>query len=79
VSSNSYDRHLGLAHHGGCTPLGLGFRPGRLATVFALLVYAPVLLGLPVLLAVGLVFVLVPGGFMIVFGALYYASAWVMG
>jgi hypothetical protein len=43
--------------------------------VFALLVYAPLLLCLPALLVVGLVFVAVPGGFIVVLGAVYYVLA----
>jgi hypothetical protein len=44
-----------------------------------MLVYVPVLLCLPVLLLVGLVFVVVPGGFIIVLGAFYYAAVGVAG
>ena len=42
--------------------------------MFALLVYVPCLLCLPALLVVGLVFVVVPRGFIVVLIALYYAS-----
>jgi hypothetical protein len=41
--------------------------------VFLILAYTPVLLCLPLLLVVGLVFVVVPGGFIVVLGGLYYA------
>jgi hypothetical protein len=51
----------------------LDFRSDRVANVFAILAYAPILLCLPVLLLVGLVFVVIPGGFIIVLGGLYYA------
>jgi hypothetical protein len=44
-----------------------------------MLVYVPVLLCLPVLLLVGVVFVVVPGGFIIVLGAFYYAAVGVGG
>jgi hypothetical protein len=47
--------------------------------VFAFLVYAPFLLCLPALLVVGLVFVVVPGGFIVVLSALYYASVGFIG
>jgi hypothetical protein len=40
--------------------------------VFVILAYAPLLLCLPVLLVVGLVFVVVPGGFIVVLVGLYY-------
>ena len=40
-----------------------------------ILVYSPVLLCLPILAVVGIVFVVVPGGFIIVLGGLYWASA----
>ena len=43
--------------------------------MFVILVYAPILLCLPVLLLVGLVFFVVPGGFIIVLAGLYYAAA----
>jgi membrane protein implicated in regulation of membrane protease activity len=43
--------------------------------MFAILAYAPILLCLPVLLVVGLVFVVIPGGFIVVLGGLYYAAA----
>jgi hypothetical protein len=39
-----------------------------------ILVYAPSLLFLPVLLLVGVVFVVVPGGFIVVLGGLYFAA-----
>lgn len=44
-----------------------------------ILVYAPVLLFLPVSLLAGVVFVVVPGGFILVLGALYYALTTVAG
>jgi hypothetical protein len=47
--------------------------------VFVILVYAPILLCLPVLLLAGVVFVVVPGGFIIVLGGLYYAAMWLAG
>jgi hypothetical protein len=53
--------------------LVLHFRSDRLANVFVILAYAPILLCLPVLLTVGIVFVVIPGGFIIVLGGLYYA------
>lgn len=53
--------------------LVLHFGSDRLANVFAILAYAPILLCLPVLLVVGVVFVVIPGGFIIVLGGLYYA------
>jgi hypothetical protein len=52
----------------------LDVRSDRLANVFVILVYAPFLLLLPVLLLGGVVFVVVPGGFIIVLGALSYAA-----
>ena len=72
--SDRHGRHLGPAHSP-CTEVCLEFRRGRLANVFALLVYAPLLLCLPALLVVGLVFVVVPGGFIVVLGAVYYVLA----
>lgn len=50
----------------------------RLANVFVIFVYAPILLCLPVLL-VGLMLVCIPGGFIIVLGGLYYAFVWFTG
>jgi hypothetical protein len=47
--------------------------------VFARLVYASFLLCLPALLVVGLVFVVVPGGFIVALSALYYASVGFIG
>jgi hypothetical protein len=44
--------------------------------VFVILIYAPTLLCLPVLLVVGLVFVVIPGGFIVVLGGLYYQARW---
>jgi hypothetical protein len=44
-----------------------------------ILVYAPVLLCLPILVVGGIVFVVVPGGFIIVLGSLYWASAELIG
>ena len=52
--------------------LVLHFRPDRLANMFLILFYVPILLCLPVLL-VGLMLVCIPGGFIIVLGGLYYA------
>ena len=42
--------------------------------MFVIVAYAPILLLLPVLLLVGVVFVVVPGGFIIVLAGLYYAA-----
>jgi hypothetical protein len=56
----------------------LHFRSDRLANVFGILFYAPILLCLPVLLVVG-VFVCIPGGFIVVLGGLYYALVWLTG
>jgi hypothetical protein len=53
----------------------LHLRSDRLANVFVILIYAPILLCLPVLLLVGVVFVVVPGGFIVVLAGLYYAAA----
>jgi hypothetical protein len=47
--------------------------------VWLILVYSPVLLCLPILVVVGIVFVVVPGGFIIVLGGLYWASAEFIG
>ncbi|MFL5865193.1 MAG: hypothetical protein ACJ780_31245 [Solirubrobacteraceae bacterium] len=47
--------------------------------MFIILVYAPFLLCLPVLLLAGVVFVVVPGGFIVVLGGLYYAAMWFGG
>ena len=44
-----------------------------------LILYAPFLLFLPIALVAGLLFVVVPGGFMIVLGAAYYLSVGFMG
>jgi hypothetical protein len=52
----------------------LDLRSERVANVFAILAYAPFLLFLPVLLVLGLVFVVVPGGFIVVLGGFYYAA-----
>jgi hypothetical protein len=43
--------------------------------VFLIVAYAPILLCLPVLLLIGVVFVVVPGGFIVVLAGLYYAAA----
>ena len=43
--------------------------------MFLILAYAPILLCLPVLLLIGVVFVVVPGGFIVVLAGLYYAAA----
>jgi hypothetical protein len=59
--------------------LVLHFRSDRLANVFLILAYAPILLCLPVLLIVGLVFVVIPGGFIVVLGGLYYAFVGLTG
>lgn len=56
----------------------LHFRSDRLANVFGILFYAPILLCLPVLLVVG-VLVCIPGGFIVVLGGLYYALTWLTG
>ena len=47
--------------------------------MFVIVAYAPFLLLLPVLLLVGVVFVVVPGGFIIVLGAFYYAATGLAG
>jgi hypothetical protein len=47
--------------------------------VFVILVYAPILLCLPLLLVVGLVFMVIPGGFIVVLGGFYYALVWLTG
>lgn len=47
--------------------------------MFVILAYARLLLCRPVLLLVGIVFVVVPDGFIIVLGALYYAATWFAG
>jgi hypothetical protein len=62
-------------HLGTCSVLVLHFRSDRLANVFGILFYTPILLCLPVLLLVG-VLVCIPGGFILVLGGLYYALAW---
>ena len=54
------------------------FRSDRLANVFGILFYTPILLCLPVLLAIA-VFVCIPGGFIVVLGGLYYALVWLTG
>ena len=64
---------------GRCSVVAPHFWWDRLANVFIILVYAPFLLFLPVLLVAGLVFVVVPGGFIVVLGGLYYAAAGVVG
>ena len=46
--------------------------------MFGILFYAPILLCLPVLLVAGIL-VCIPGGFIIVLGALYYALTWFTG
>jgi hypothetical protein len=43
--------------------------------VFLIVAYAPILLCLPLLLLIGVVFVVIPGGFIIVLAGLYYAAA----
>jgi membrane protein implicated in regulation of membrane protease activity len=50
-------------------------RLDRVATVFAILAYAPLLLCLPVLLLIGVVFVVVPGGCIVVLAGFYYLAA----
>lgn len=47
--------------------------------MFIILVYAPILLLLPVLLLAGVVFVVVPGGFIVVLGGLYYVAVALTG
>jgi hypothetical protein len=47
--------------------------------VFIILAYAPILLWLPVLLLAGVVFVVVPGGFIVVLGGLYYMAVALTG
>lgn len=59
-------------HLGRCWVLVLHFQSDRLENVFGILFYAPILLCLPLLLVVA-VFVCIPGGFIVVLGALYYA------
>src|SRR5437763_15812072 len=44
----------------------------RVAEMWIIFIYTPALLCLPALLLVGVVFVVIPGGFIIVLGALYY-------
>jgi hypothetical protein len=56
----------------------LHLRSDRLANVFGILFYTPILLCLPVLLAIA-VFVCIPGGFIVVLGGLYYALVWLTG
>jgi hypothetical protein len=51
------------------------FRSDRLANVFGILFYTPILLCLPLLLVAGVLFC-IPGGFILVLGGLYYALAW---
>jgi hypothetical protein len=43
--------------------------------MFLIVAYAPILLCLPLLLLIGVVFVVIPGGFIIVLAGLYYAAA----
>jgi hypothetical protein len=73
----------GGARTGGYSPpdvvVNADRRVDRLTTVGPILVYAPVLMCLPVLLVGGLVFVLVPGGFIIVLGALYWVLVQFIG
>jgi hypothetical protein len=45
----------------------------------ALFVYAPVLIGLPILLPVLIIFLVVPGGFIVVLAGLYWAFLWLIG
>jgi hypothetical protein len=48
--------------------------------VLFLLLYSPLLIFLPILLLAGIIFVVVPGGFIIVLaGAYYFASAGLIG
>ena len=63
-------------HLGRCSVLVLHFRSDRLANVFGILFYTPILLCLPLLLVVGVVFVVSPAASFIVLGGLYYALAW---
>jgi hypothetical protein len=51
----------------------------RELTSIAMYRYFPSLLSLPVLLVVGIVFVVVPGGFIVVFAGAYYAAMGVIG
>ncbi len=44
-----------------------------------LFVYAPVLLGLPILLPILIIFLVVPGGFIVVLAGIYYAFLWLAG
>lgn len=55
------------------------FRSDRLANVFAILFYVPILLVCVPVLLVGLMLVCIPGGFIIVLGGLYYASVGLTG
>ena len=47
--------------------------------MWRLIAFAPVLAFLPVLLVVGIIFVVVPGGFIIVLGAVFYGSLALFG
>jgi hypothetical protein len=58
--------------------LVLHFRSDRLANMFVILFYAPILLCLPVLLVAGIL-VCIPGGFILVLGGVYSALAWLTG
>lgn len=70
-----HDRFSLAIHHSPPPCDGIhDFQSDRLANVFVILAYAPFLLFLPVLLLGGVVFVVVPGGFIIVLGGLYYAA-----
>jgi hypothetical protein len=46
---------------------------GPVTDAMVILLYVPALIGLPILLIAGILFVVVPGGFIIVVGALGYA------
>src|SRR5947208_9759572 len=64
-------------------PAGTRRGPGQPSTGsvsdVAILLYAPVLISLPVLVPVALIFVLVPGGFIVVMAGVYWAVAWFIG
>jgi hypothetical protein len=47
--------------------------------MWRMIAFAPVLAFLPVLLVVGIIFVVVPGGFITVLGAVFYASLALFG
>jgi hypothetical protein len=47
--------------------------------MWRMIAFAPVLAFLPVLLVVGIIFLVVPGGFILVLGAVFYASLALFG